>query len=372
MKIVDVNVIPVACRMKESLRWGQMVTSTIGNTLVKVLTDEGVVGIGEAGFSVLFYPRIKIIVEEILKPLLINENPFNIENIWEKMFKATHCWGRRGMETYAISGIDIALWDIIGKVCGKPLYQLMGGYKKRVRAYAAPSLKNSQKIAQECEDFIQMGFTAIKLRVGLGLKEDISIVKTAREVVGESIELMVDANMAYDYKTALKMAEIFQKYDIRWLEEPILSRSIEQYKQEHLLLSRRIAVPLAGGECLLTRYEFGEILAKKVFDIIQPDCTGVGGISEAKKIANMADIWNVIYVPHISCSSGTGVGLAANLHLICATSNAPYVSYDPYETPLKRELLKFPLSAKDGYVETPERPGLGIELNEEAIKKYSL
>jgi len=370
MKITKLQLLPVEYKLKEPLRWGSMEVDAKGGVLVKVHTNEGITGIGEAGFSIDFYPMIAPIIQNILEPLLVGKDPTLIEKRWEEMFKATHKWGRRGMETYALSGIDIALWDILGKISGQPIYKLLGGYNTTAKAYAAPSLKGVSEIVEECEQFVERGFTGIKLRVGLDERKDVEIVRRVRERVGENVDLMIDANMAYDTQTAIKMAAKFEKYDILWVEEPILSRSIEEYCSEHKRLREKINIPLAGGESLFTRYEFIPIFTRKVFDIIQPDCTAVGGITEGATVAAMASSFGTICIPHIACSSGTGVGLAANLQIICSTARSPFVEYDPYDSLLQQELLLEPIQAKNGYVKISDKPGLGVELNEKALKKY--
>ncbi len=345
-----------------------------GNVLVRIHTDEGISGIGEAGYSVDFHPMLSAIIENILKPLLVGQDPTFIAMIWQSMFEATHKWGRRGLETYAISGIDIALWDILGKASGKPIYKLLGGYRRKVDAYAAPSLKMPKEVAADCETALNRGFKAIKLWVGFDPGLDEEIVKTARTTVGDDVGLMVDANMAYDYKTAVDMANIlYERYGILWLEEPVLSRSLYEYYTSHAKLANKTNVPLSGGECLFTRYEFVPIFEHKAFDIIQPDATGVGGISESSKISAMSSAYGISFIPHIACSSGTGVGLAANLQVIGASAHTPFVEYDLYDdSPLQNELLEEPLRSEDGCVQLSDKPGLGVELNEAAVEKYRI
>ena len=204
------------------------------------------------------------------------------------------------------------------------------------------------------------------------MKEDLEIVRTAREVAGDDVDLMVDANMAYDYKTALRMANRFAEYDIRWFEEPIRVGSLGQYVSEYSKLTSSVGVYIAGGESLFTRYEFTGLIANKVVDIVQPDCTGVGGISEGKKIAAMASAWGLSCVPHVACSSLGIVNLAANLHLIGSISNSLYLSYDAYPSPIRPELVNEPIEAVDGYVTIPDRLGLGVDLDERIVEKYSL
>ncbi len=372
MKITDVRAFPVGVGLEQPLRWGAMEVNVKGGIIVQVATSEGLVGIGEAGFSAEYFSTVGPVVNERLAPLLIGEDPTQIAKLWERMYSATHMWGRRGVETYALSGVDIALWDLLGKIANQPVYKLLGADKTSVRAYFAPSLKGPEEIVPECVKAVQDGYTALKLRVGLGLETDEAIVSGVRKAVGDKVDLMVDANMAYDRRTALKMARVFEKLGVVMLEEPIRSKSLSQYIQEHRWLNERVDLQLAGGESLLTRYEYIDLLKPRVFDVLQPDCVSVGGISEAKRVADMASAWNITCVPHIACSSGIGVGLAAGLHLILSSSNAPLIEFDAYGGPGWEGLLKEPIRVKDGYVSAPEGPGLGIELAVGAEETYGL
>jgi len=178
--------------------------------------------------------------------------------------------------------------------------------------------------------------------------------------------------MAYDLPTAIQMAQRFQEYGISWIEEPILSRSLTQYIDLHARLAQAVSVPVSGCESLFTRFEFSEVFPRKAFAIVQPDATGVGGLSECYKVGVMASAWNVPCVPHIACSSVAGIGLAANLHVICALDNARYVEYDAYDSPIRDELFTEPVKAVDGVVTVPDRPGLGLELDERALAKYRI
>jgi L-alanine-DL-glutamate epimerase-like enolase superfamily enzyme len=372
MKIIDVSATPVSMKLKEPRWWGTMASPSIGCIVVEVKTDQGIIGIGEAGFSSMYWPSVGPIIIETLKPLLIGEDPLLIEHLFTKMHRATHGWGRRGFQTYAVSGVEIALWDIMGKVAGLPIWRLLGGFQRSIPAYWAPCLKPAKAIAKECEGAVRAGFKAIKLRVGLGPEEDLKIVSSVRKVVGEEIVLTVDANMAYDYRTAVAMAEEFLELKVKWLEEPIGTHSLTQYIEEHARLNESTDMPLAGGESLFTRWEFVEVLSRRAFDVVQPDAVSVGGIAETKKIAAMASAYNIPCVPHIACSSVAGIGFIANLHVIGSLDNALYVEYDAYESPIRDELFQEPVKAEKGMVKMPERPGLGLELNSKALAKYSM
>ena len=370
MKVTGIEVIPVAMEMPEPLRWGLFAITRRGACLLRIRTDEGITGIGECGFSVEATPMIEPVIRLLLAPLVIGCDPFEVEAIWERMYTHTHKWGRRGLETYAMSGIDIALWDIIGKASGQPLYRLFGGFQRTVPAYSAPALKEPEVVERETAAALAQGFTAIKLRFGLGPERDREILRAARKVAGPEVALMVDPNMAYDFRGALELCRFLADHGVRWLEEPVRTRGLPEYLREHARLRAESPVPISGAECLLTRYEVAEAVAVGAFDVYQPDATGVGGISEMRKIAGMLAARDLALVPHIACASICGVGLAANLHIICASPNAPYVEYDAYDSPIRREIFQEPILARNGTVTVPERPGLGLELDEKAVARY--
>ena len=372
MKITDVVATPVSMQLKEPRWWGTMASPSIGCIIVEVKTDEGITGIGEAGFTSMYWPSVGPILNQTLKPLVVGEDPLLIEHLFTRMHRATHGWGRRGFQTYAVSGIEIALWDIMGKATGLPIWRLLGGFQGSIPAYWAPCLKPAKVIARECEGAVNAGFSAIKLRVGLGLEEDVKIVAAVRKAVGDEIDLMVDANMSYDYRTAVAMAEAFLELGVQWLEEPITTHSLTQYIEEHARMNEATDMPLAGGESLFTRWEFVEVLNRRAFDFVQPDAVSVGGIAETKKIAAMASAYNIPCVPHIACSSVAGIGFVANLHVIGSLDNALYVEYDAYDSPIRDELFQEPIKAEDGMVKMPEKPGLGLELNRKALAKYAM
>jgi D-galactarolactone cycloisomerase len=371
MKITSIEARPLASPLQERLRWGAMTVGVKGGIVVRIRTDEGLEGIGEAGFSAEFFPTVGPVIHQ-LAPLILGEDPRDIGALWQRMFDATHMWGRRGVETYALSGIDIALWDLMGKITGQPVYRLLGGCKSRVRAYLAPSLKADEETIAECVQAVADGATAVKLRLGPEATAGVRLVSGVREAVGDRLELMVDANMAFDRRTALEVARELERLDVSWFEEPILSRSLSQYVEDHSWLADRVSMRLSGGESLFTRYEYLELLERRTFDVLQPDCTGVGGISEAKRVADMASAWNLTCVPHIASSSGTGIALAAGLHLILACQNAPLIEFDPYGGPGWDGLLVEPLAVRNGWVEAPDAPGLGVELTPDAFERFDV
>lgn len=372
MKITFVKAVAVGSPLTESLRWGSMVVNVKGGIIVLVGTDEGLTGIGEAGFSAEYFPTVGPIINDYLAPILVGQDPTLIGDIWQQMIDATHMWGRRGIETYAVSGIDIALWDLLGKVTEQPVYRLLGGSKSEVRGYFAPSLKPTSLIVSEACEAVNKGYTAIKVRASADVTETVELVRAVLRGTGSALEVMVDANMSYDRRGALRLARELEGLGVSWLEEPIVARSLTQYVDDHTWLADRVSMRLAGGESLFTRYEYIDLLSRRTFDVLQPDCTSVGGISEAKRVADLASAWNIQCVPHIACSSGTGIALAAGLQLVLACGNAPLVEFDAYGGPGWDGLLSDPLMVVDGYLSAPQKPGLGVELRSGALERFAI
>jgi L-alanine-DL-glutamate epimerase-like enolase superfamily enzyme len=372
MKIVSVMAYPVGIPLKENLLWGAMSVSTKGGIIVEVRTDEGLTGIGEAGFSSEYFPTVGPLVNDQLGPMIIGRDPQDISALWHDMMRATHMWGRRGVETYALSGIDIALWDLFGKITTQPVHRLLGTAQNSVRAYYAPSLKKSEQAIAEAKEAVAKGYSAIKLRIDGNLESAVELVAGVRTAVGHDIDLMVDANMGYDRRGALVLARELHNLGVYWLEEPIMSRSLSQYINDHLWLAERVDIPLAGGESLLTRYEYIDLMSKLPFDFIQPDATSVGGISELKRIGDMVSSWNLKLVPHVGCSSGTGIGLSAALNVILSCENAPLIEVDAYGGLGWDGFLDNPLIVKSGHLESNGEPGIGVTFSDKARERFQL
>jgi D-galactarolactone cycloisomerase len=372
MKIERVNAYPVGIPLEENLRWGAMSVSTKGGIIVEVTTSDGLVGIGEAGFSAEYFPTVGPLVNGQLGPMIAGRDPRDVAALWHDMMSATHMWGRRGVETYALSGIDMALWDLLGKITEQPVHRLLGTYKPAARAYFAPSLKSVEKSVAEAVAGAHDGYTAIKLRVDGDIDAAVDLVGSVRDAVGPDVDLMVDANMAYDRRGALALAKELQQLKVRWLEEPILSRSLSQYVSGHRWLADRVDIPLAGGESLLTRYEYVDLMSELPFDFIQPDAASVGGISELKRIADMASSWNLQCVPHIGCSSGTGIGLAAGLQVILSCENTPLVEVDAYGGLGWEGFLENPLVVQNGELRATEAVGIGVTIADGASERFAV
>ena len=340
------------------------------HTLVEVITDEGLTGIG----SVFTSARLVEGSLQLLRPLYSGESAIEPERVSEKLHQHTFWQGRGGAITHTISGIDIALWDIFGQVTGQPIGRLLGGrYRERVKPYASLLMSEPAALAERLHEVKKQGFRAFKLGWGpfgrVDAATDEAIVRAARDAVGPDCEVMVDAggSDAYwraGYKWALRTARMLAEYDVVWFEEPLPPDDLEGFVE----LRRQSPVPISGGEVLTRRQSFRPWLEAGAFDIIQPDVTKVGGISEERRIAWMAADHHILFVPH---GWNTAVGLAADLQLVSAMAATPWVEYltgSPYIDVLVAEPWQLD---KDGMLAIPSGPGLGIRLDPDAVERFS-
>ena len=367
MKITDIKSIRLRAAIPgEGQVYSRRGVRTSRSTLlVEVHTDEGVSGIGScSGNGTL----IEAIVETVLKPLLIRTDPTNIEAIWDKAYfrGGIREFGSRGIGVVALSGIDIALWDILGKVKGLPVYKLLGGAKReKVPVYATALYpEETENVVKKAVAFAERGFRALKIKVGFDLAQDVEIVSAVRRRLGTNFTIMTDANQGYNIDAAIKAAAAFSELGVAWLEEPMFMEDVEAHAQ----LKTRSAVPIALGENLHTRFAFEAFMARKAVDFLQPDVARAGGISEITKIDEIAQSYHLPISLH---TWGDGVALAASLHLSAALKNSSIMELDTTYNPLRTDLLSHPVEFQDGFMVPPEGPGLGINLNPEALKKYA-
>ena len=340
------------------------------HTLIAVHTDEGMVGLG----SVFSNDQLVRAALQVLEPLYRGENALEPERVSEKLHQNTFWLGRGGSITHAISGIDIALWDLLGQATGQPVGRLLGGrYRERVRPYASILMQEPKALAAQLQAIKAQRFKAFKIGWGPfgreSAKMDEAIVRAAREAVGAESLLMVDAGASnafwpQDYKWALRTAEMLADHGVHWFEEPLRPDAMNDYVE----LRRRSSVPIAGGEVLTRRQSFQPWLQARAFDIVQPDVTKVGGISEERRIGWMAQENGVRFIPH---GWNTAVGLAADLQLASAFSDTDLVEY-LNGSPFIDELAVggWRLDG-DGMLPIPAQPGLGLKLNKDAVAKYT-
>jgi L-alanine-DL-glutamate epimerase-like enolase superfamily enzyme len=340
------------------------------HTLIAVHTDEGLVGFG----SVFTNDALVRASLNVLEPLYRGENALEPERVTEKLNQHMFWLGRGGSITHTISGIDIALWDILGKATGQPVGRLLGGrYRERVKPYASILMDQPEPLRDHLLEVLGQGFRAVKMGWGPFGREntalDEKIVCTAREAIGPDCLLMVDAggsdaHWTNGYKWALRTAEVLAAYDVYWFEEALVPDALQDYVK----LRELSRVPITGGEVLTRRQAFLPWLDAGAFDIVQPDVTKVGGISEERKIAWYANEKGVRFIPH---GWNTALGLAADLHLASAFPSTDLVEYLT-GSPFIDEIVAMPwrLDA-EGMLEIPNAPGLGIELNSDAVAKYT-
>jgi D-galactarolactone cycloisomerase len=340
------------------------------HTLVAVITDEGPLGLG----SVFTSDHLVRGALALLEPLYRGENALEPERLSEKLHQNTFWLGRGGSVTHTISGIDIALWDLLGKAAGQPVGRLLGGrYRERVRPYASLLMQEPAPLAEHLTALREQGFRAFKIGWGpFGRSSsalDEAIVRAAREAIGLDSLLMVDAGGSdafwkHGYKWALGTSRMLAAYDVAWFEEPLRPDAMQDY----VVLRRRSPVPIAGGEVLTRRQSFQPWLEAGALDVVQPDVTKVGGISEERRIAWMAQEHGVRFIPH---GWNTAVGLAADLQLASAFAGTDLVEYltgSPYVDAIAAG--GWQLDA-DGMLPIPDRPGLGVDLDKDALDRYT-
>jgi L-alanine-DL-glutamate epimerase-like enolase superfamily enzyme len=358
--------------------------------LVKVHTDAGIVGLGEAAAYGGFLDSTEALVLGELQTTILGEDPFRVERLWAKMATAAHQRGTSGMLMMAISGIDIALWDIVGQATGVPLYRLLGGYRERLDAYASAGFyaagKGVRNLADEAAGYVERGFRTIKIKVGRNpeallnplndmpaddyatatLDDDVERVRVVREAIGPGVRLAVDANNAWTPATALRFMRQVERFDIFWLEEPVATTDVAGSAD----VARALDTPVAGYETETGLAGFRDKIALRAVDIVQPDVIWSGGITVCRKIAALAQAYGLPVIPHVFSSA---VALIANMHFIASLPNGGLVEFDQNINPLRSELFEEPIDIRgDGSVAMSERPGLGVRLNEDTVARYQI
>jgi L-alanine-DL-glutamate epimerase-like enolase superfamily enzyme len=348
--------------------------------LVKITTDTGLFGLGEVDSSpsvarAIFDAPYSHAIACGIRELLLGEDPRDIERLWEKMYRGTIYFGRRGAAIHAISGADIALWDILGKATGLPIYQLLGGaYRKQMRVYSSDLMPFTPQEAYDRAAFLKdHGFTAFKFGWGgWGQSEaqDLALLAAVRKAIGDECEFMADIGLIWDAATAIARARRFAEYNLFWMEEPLPPDDLEGYAR----LADAVDTRIAAGEEQSTRWEFTDLMDRGRIDVVQVDISRAGGLTESRRIAHMAHQRNLPCIPH---AYSTGVLLAASVHWVAAIPNGSFVEYTVEESPLATALtgtglLRNPLRAVDGWITVPDGPGLGIELDEEVVARYRI
>jgi D-galactarolactone cycloisomerase len=350
---------------------------TRSSCVVEIATDEGVTGFGEC-----YGPAAvaKAVIDTQLKARVIGRDPFDVEVVWEDLYNRIKDYGLAGMTISAISGIDIALWDIVGRAAGKPIHKLIGGaYRTEVIPYATGLYfidmnRLVEEAVEEAVEFAEQGFRAIKMKIGLGdLKLDAARVAAVRRAIGPDVKLAVDANHCFSVPNAIKLGRMLEEHDILWFEEPISPEDHDGYVE----VTRALDMAVAGGENDFTRWGFRDIIARKAMDIVQPDLCAAGGFSECRKIATLASAFGVECVPH---AWGSAIGLAATVQFLAALPDQPpalrpmppMLEFEQTPNPLRDHLAMAPIEQKGGIVKVPDGPGLGIEIDRKVLQQYKV
>jgi len=368
MKITDVSVVTLGVKLDEpvGLSRGREIGFR-GAAFVVIDTDEGIQGIGE-GYGPEYF-NIKTIVERKYRPMMLGEDPMNIERIWRKMLMDSVYWDQKGQGVSAASGVDMALWDLAGKYHGVPTYKLMGGdatEEGKIQAYASDLFWDSpEKMAKSAKGHVKNGFQAVKTHLGNGLEADEERVVAIQDVIGEA-DLMVDMNCGYDRVDALKLGRMLERHGVFWYEEPLSPYDVDGYAW----LKSKLDIPIATGENEYTKWGFKELFLKNGVDYAMPDIMRCGGITETRKICALAEAFDVAVTPH---SYTTGVGLAATIHTIACTPNCQLLEYDVTPFPLFEVMLERPLEFdKKGCLRLPQSPGLGVRIPDDLEEKYAV
>ncbi len=343
-----------------------------GWLLVEVFTDDGLVGLGNAALA----PQVtKQVIDLYLKPLLIGQNPWDIEQLWQHMYRKTMAFGRKGIGMVGISAVDIALWDLLGKAAKQPVYRLLGGRTKtRIPVYASRLYSvELEELAAEARRYKDDGYKAMKLRFGwgpidgaAGMQRNLDLVRSVRDCVGDEIDVMADAYMGWTLDYAKRMLPLLEPFHLRWLEEPVIPDDIQGYAE----LKSCARIPIAGGEHEFTLYGFRELLEARALDYIQFDTNRVGGITQARKIAALAEAYSIPVIPH--------AGQMHNYHLVMASFNSPMAEYFPVvDVEVGNELFWYifrgePRATNGSINLDDDAPGLGIQIDETGLKDFEI
>ena len=388
MIITDVTTIKLHYQMPVAMADAIHYMPARPTLLVQVHTDAGITGLGEAAAYGGFLESTEAIIVNELRQTIVGQDPFKVERLWSMMATRAHQRGRRGMLMMAISGVDIALWDIIGQATKTPLYRLLGGYRETLDAYASAGFyaanKGPAELAEEFAGYAARGFRYGKMKVGRNpdvllnplhdmqandyatctLEEDVERVRAVREAVGPSFKLAIDANNAWTPSIARKFMRLVEPYDIYWLEEPVATDDIDG----SAMLAYELETPVSGYETETGLPGFRELIVRHAVDIVQPDVIWTGGITECRKVAALAQAYGLPVIPHVFSSA---VASIANAHFIASIPNGSLLEFDQNPNPLRSELFETPLDIDaSGKVHLPALPGLGVTLNQATVEKY--
>jgi L-alanine-DL-glutamate epimerase-like enolase superfamily enzyme len=388
MKITDVRTITLTYQMDRAMADAIHYMPARPTLLVQVETDAGITGLGEAAAYGGSLESMQAVIGD-LRQTVLGEDPFTVERLWSKMATQAHQRGRRGMLMLGISGIDIAIWDIIGQATKTPLYRLLGGYRDTLDAYASAGFyaknKDAKELAEEVGGYVERGFRTVKIKVGRNpdvmlnplhdmnardyattpFDEDIERVRAASKAAGKA-KLAIDANNAWTAPVALRFMRAISDIEIAWLEEPVPTEDLAGSAE----VAHVLETPVAGYETETGLPGFRNLITHRAVDIVQPDVIWTGGITETRKVAALAQAFHLPVIPHVFSSAVSSI---ANMHLIASLPNAGLLEFDQNPNPLRSELFEEPITVdKNGQVRLPDAPGLGVRLNQKTIDTYRI
>lgn len=375
MKIEAVKTHILDHRLDQAFESASMRFDRRQHCLVEIICEDGTVGWGECLGPAL--PNAAIV--RTYASALVGRNPLETEVIWSELYNLLRDQGQRGLTVTALSGIDIALWDIKGKHLGVPVSILLGGrFRESVRAYATgffrkDGIDRAADVAQDAARYVNEGFHAVKIKIGFNVEEDLKAIEALRDALGPDIRLMIDANHGYDVLEAIELGKRAVACKVDWFEEPVVPEQLGAYRA----VREGQPIPVAGGETWHGRYGMLEPLSTRAVDIIQPDICGTGGFTEMRRIADLAALYGVRCVPHVW---GTGVAIAAGLQFIAALPPnpqrvnpiEPILEFDRTHNPFRQAVLTQAIEHRSGVVRIPDGPGLGIEINRSALEEFAL
>lgn len=375
MRIAELRTHVLEAPLQHPFGWSVDRTTVRKSCIVEIVTDTGITGWGEC-----FGPaRPNAAVVNGFRHLLIGADPLASDVIWQDLYNRFRDQGQKGLVISGLSGVDIALWDIRGKHFGAPVHRLMGGpMRTRVQAYATGTYRLDEGdpldyVIDEVRQRVSEGFHGVKLKIGIDFEEDIALIKAARRAVGPEIRLMLDANHAYDATEAIALGRRVAGENIDWFEEPVVPEQLAAYRE----VRARQPIPVAGGETWHSRWGMREPVETRAVDILQPDLAGVGGFTEAKRVADLAALHGIRVVPHVW---GTAVHIAAALQFMAAMVPSPVrvnpiepiLEFDRTHNPFRQAVIKTPIEHEHGVVRIPNGPGLGIEINRDTLAEFRM
>lgn len=379
MKIKSVEAIILKSDLDTPFAFSQGWVAKRVCTLVKITTDDGLIGWGEGFAQGLEPPEIcAAAIEHAFSPLLIRQNPLDTEKLWFEMYNRSRDFGRKGSVMAAISAIDIALWDITGQAYGQPVCQLLGGVvRDEITPYATGFYRlkgqgEAGRLAEEATAHFDAGFRYMKVKLGFGVEDDIAVIAAVmKQVQGKGVQVMVDSNHAYGRAEALRLGYVLDEYDLRWYEEPVIPEDLAGYAA----CRAKLKTPVAGGENEHALHGFRALFEQGAVDIAQPDVGSCGGLTAMRHIVALAHSFGVEVNPHVW---GSSVAQAASVHILASLpvahhslfARAPILEYDRSDHPFRQHLVAEPLSLDKGIVKINRKPGLGIEIRQDCIDRY--